>query len=77
MKVRLTKWGNSLALRIPKVFLVHLGLDLGNEMEMEIKSNQIVLSRPKYDLHDLVKKITPSNRHDSTDWGSPVGKEIW
>jgi antitoxin component of MazEF toxin-antitoxin module len=34
-------------------------------------------ARRKYHLGDLVARITPGNRHDETDWGEPVGKEIW
>lgn len=77
MKVKLTKWGNSMAFRIPKIFVMHLGLTIGNEVDMEIKNDQIILSLPKYNLKDLVDKITPENRHDFTDWGPPAGKEIW
>jgi antitoxin MazE len=33
--------------------------------------------RRKYTLEELVSKITPKNRHPETDWGRPMGKEIW
>ena len=33
--------------------------------------------RSKLTLESLVKQITPENRYDETDWGPPVGKEIW
>jgi antitoxin component of MazEF toxin-antitoxin module len=31
----------------------------------------------KYSLQALVSKVTPQNRHPETDWGKPMGKEIW
>jgi antitoxin YefM len=47
-----------------------------------LKSNEeikkiIDTKRKKYDLNELSSKITPENRHEETDWGSPVGKEEW
>lgn len=66
-----------MAFRIPKIFAVHLGLTIGNEVDMEVKNDQIILSLPRYDLRSLVEQITPENRHDFTDWGSPAGKEVW
>ena len=32
---------------------------------------------PKYELSDLVARITPKNRHRETDWGRPQGEESW
>jgi antitoxin component of MazEF toxin-antitoxin module len=31
----------------------------------------------RYDLHQLVDRITPKNSHRLVDWGKPVGKETW
>ena len=77
MKVRLTKWGNSLAIRIPKVLIAHLGLASGGHMDMSIEDDSLVLSRSQQNLRELVEQITPKNRHDLTDWGPPAGKEVW
>ena len=30
-----------------------------------------------YRLGELVERITSDNQHDETDWGHPVGKEVW
>jgi len=32
---------------------------------------------PKLTLESLVAAITPENRHKETDWGKPVGNEVW
>ena len=34
-------------------------------------------SRPRYSLDELVRRITPKNRHDESDWGGPLGDEVW
>lgn len=77
MKVRLTKWGNSLAIRIPKAFIAHLRLASGREIDMSIEDDRLILSQPQHTLRDLVEKITSENQHDLTQWGPPLGREVW
>lgn len=78
MRLRLHKWGNSLALRIPKMFAVQLGLGSEQEVEVSLDEHRLILSSaPGLRLHDLVTKITPDNRHEETEWGIPAGKEVW
>ena len=36
-----------------------------------------IASERQYDLDELVEAITLENRHDETDWGAPVGRELW
>ena len=59
------------------MLIQHLNLASGREVEVSIENDRIVLARPKYNLRELVEAITPENRHELTDWGPPVGKEIW
>lgn len=77
---QVSKWGNSLAIRIPSALAKDAGLAEGDQLELKInKLGQIVLrpARPRYKLSDLLAKVTPENRHGETDWGPPVGKEKW
>ena len=73
------KWGNSLALRIPKPLADQLGVVEGTEVEVTATEREIVIrpAKRKYSLKELVDKITPQNVHAETDWGLPAGKEIW
>lgn len=74
------KWGNSLAIRIPRGIAKQAGLDEGDCLALSCDdSGDIVLraARPRYCLEDLVSGITKKNRHGETKWGSPKGKEIW
>lgn len=80
MKVQIQKWGNSLALRIPKSFAVESKVQQGSMVEVSMDAGRIVVEpveMPEYDLKDLVSRITKSNRHAEIDFGAPVGKEIW
>jgi len=77
---QLAKWGNSLALRIPKSVAESAGLRKGDPVNLRVSEEGEVLvsaARRKYKLATLVSRITAKNRHDETDWGKPVGREIW
>ena len=73
------KWGNSLAVRIPAPLSASLGLAENDAIDVREEDGRLVISkqRPKIDLDALIDRITPENRHETIDWGPPVGKEIW
>lgn len=79
-KSHLAKWGNSLAVRLPRQIIETARLREGDPLNLSVSKDGAVIIRPtrqKYRLEDLVAEITPGNRHDETDWGQPVGNEIW
>ena len=75
----LRKWGNSLAIRLPRTITEDHGLHDGSRIRYsELKTKIILeLDEEALTLKDLVDRITPENMHPATDWGTPVGKEIW
>ena len=76
----ISKWGNSLAVRIPLAIAKQAGLDEGDSVTLALDRKGGVVLRPvrrKYALSELVARITPKNRHRETDWGPPRGKETW
>ena len=75
----ISKWGNSLAVRIPLAIAKQATLGEGDCVSLTLEGGGIVLrpTRRKYELSDLVARITPKNRHRETDWGSPQGEESW
>ena len=80
MKTAVQRWGNSLALRIPSSFAAETHISEGSQVELTLKSGSLVVKpivRKQHSLTDLLKRITPSNRHDATDTGKPVGQEAW
>ena len=78
MRAKVQKWGNSLAVRIPKPIAEDVGLRPDADIEMSIQGGALVLAptRREYNLEELVKGITPQNRHAEVDLGPPVGREI-
>jgi antitoxin MazE len=74
-----SKWGNSLALRIPAPLAESAGIADGSVVELHVSAGRLIVEtvRPKYDLKRLVAGITRRNRHTEIDWGQPRGKEAW
>lgn len=77
MKSHLAKWGNSLAVRIPRRVAEEAGLDEGAALDISVERRAIVLRRRVGSLDELVGRITPENRHAETDTGTPRGNEAW
>jgi len=80
MRTRITKWGNSLAVRIPVNAADVAELKQGQTVELAVVGPgelAIRAVRKKPTLKDLVSQITKENRHDEIDWGGPVGAEVW
>lgn len=80
MKSRIQKWGNSLALRIPKPFADEARLTEDSAVDVTIRNGKLVVAaivEPEFTLEELVAKITPQNRHSEIDMGKPVGNEVW
>jgi antitoxin MazE len=79
MKTKVHKWGNSLAVRIPKALVMELGLENETPVEIDVQ-NEILEVKPiskQYKLEDLLKGVTKRNRHPEYNLGEPVGKEVW
>ncbi len=80
MKTSIQRWGNSLALRIPRTYATETRLGEGSEVELIFKSGTLVVRpivRKRHSLTELLKRITPSNRHQSVETGNRVGREEW
>ena len=79
MKTSVARWGNSLALRIPRGVAAKSRLTEGVEVELAAKADGFVVRRsaPNYDLAALLSQVRPSNRHGEIATGPARGKEVW
>lgn len=80
MLTKAQKWGNSIALRIPKAFADEMQITVETMVEMRIENGKLVIEpvgRPVYTLDELLAGITSENLHEEVDWGEPAGKETW
>ena len=79
MVTSVQRWGNSLAIRIPKPFASQVKLSEDSEVDISMNGDTIVITpaRRKWKLDELVSRITPDNRHSEVEIGSRSGKEAW
>lgn len=84
MRVAVQRWGNSLAVRIPRGLAAEMGLERGGQLDIRVEDGRLVaapvvgrtLATP-YRLEDLLASIGADTLHTETDWGGPVGAEAW
>ena len=76
MEVKVTRWGNSLGIRVPARMAERLRMHDGAVVELEIRDGELVIRR-KDSLEELLDRITEENLHAEMDWGGPVGHETW
>lgn len=80
MQSKVQKWGNSLALRIPKSFATEIGLVDETTVELSLIEGKLVITPlplPRYSLDELLSAITPDNIHSEVDVGASQGSEVW
>jgi antitoxin MazE len=78
MRTRIQRWGNSLAIRIPKPFAEEAGLEQQSEVDVAVVDGTLVITpSPVPALSDLLAQVTDENLHGEIDSGSPVGREVW
>jgi antitoxin MazE len=80
MKTQIRKWGNSLAVRIPKAFASDLGLEHESAVELVLEAGSLVVrpaTEPEYELSELLSRVTEANIHGEQDYGDATGGEEW
>ena len=78
MKATVQRWGNSLAIRIPRAYARDLAIDEGSEVEVSVAGPALVVtpSSPP-SLNALLAAITDENLHAEIDTGPGQGREAW
>ena len=80
MLTKVQKWGNSLALRIPKAFALDAQLENESFVEITIVEGQIIITpvaAPSWTLEELLAGINKNNIHHEVDTGFATGNEAW
>ncbi|MDA8082180.1 MAG: AbrB/MazE/SpoVT family DNA-binding domain-containing protein [Nitrospiraceae bacterium] len=79
MIVKAAQWGNSIGVRIPRALARKKGIGADTDVEVNETEDGVVIrpaAKKEYSLKELVKGITPQNRHTEADFGGPAGKEL-
>ena len=76
MKTKIARWGNSIAVRLPKRLADELGLAPGRTVELEKEGTRLTIETamavkiPRYRLEDLLAQIKPGQEPPPyEDWG--------
>lgn len=80
MITKVQKWGNSLAVRIPRSVAADTQLSSGKTVNLAVRDGQIVIAparQQQFRLNDLLRGVTPRNRHAEVAAGNAVGQEAW
>ena len=80
MEIKLQKWGNSDAIRIPSAFLKSLGLKTNDKIDIHQEEDKIIITKSnktKVSLKDLFADYHGENQSNDFEWDEPKGKEIW
>jgi antitoxin MazE len=80
MTAVVAKWGNSLAIRIPRMVAEQVDVTEGTEITFTVSGNSIVITpkkRKKYTLDELLEGMTPEKFHPEFETGNAVGNEDW
>jgi antitoxin MazE len=80
MKLKIKKWGNSLALRIPKALAIEANVESGSTVDLSLSNGELKIKPiedQEYTLEELLSGITVENIHDEVSMGIPQGKESW
>jgi antitoxin MazE len=79
MIAKTAQWGNSIGVRIPRDMAKKAGISADSTVEIDESDDGIIIKpvgKKEYSLKELVRGISPQNRHGEVDLGHPVGKEL-
>jgi antitoxin MazE len=79
MQSTISKWGNSLALRLPRAVADEIRLVEGMPVNVEVEdgSLRVTPARRRFKLADLLQGEKNHGTTKEVDWGKPVGEEAW
>jgi antitoxin MazE len=80
MKTKVQRWGNSLALRIPKAFAEETRVKDGTSVELLLSDGALVMrptKQAKRSLSALLAQVDSGNLNFGVNEDTPRGKEAW
>ena len=80
MHTKVQKWGNSLAVRIPKAFAQDAQLTNNSVVDVSFADGRIIIepvSPKRWTLDELLEGVNDENIHQEVETGEAVGNEAW
>jgi antitoxin MazE len=77
MHVQVTRWGNSLGVRLPRALAKQIGIDEGQKVSVRASGDKIIIEplSPHYRLEDLLTNMSPDAMRGAFAWGPDAGRE--
>ncbi len=77
MQVQISRWGNSLGLRLPRALAEHIHAREGAKVNIVADGERLIVepARASYRLEDLLRNVTPEAMRETFDWGDDAGRE--
>lgn len=80
MSVKVTKWGNSMGVRVPAAMAASIGIRPGTTVDLVLEDGAVKIvpakKRVRRKLAQLLAGIRKSNLHGETATGHAVGAEV-
>jgi antitoxin MazE len=78
MQVQLSKWGNSLGLRLPRALAQQIGVSEGQKVNIVAEGARLIIEpvSPGFSLPDLLVNMTPEAMREAFDWGEDASREV-
>jgi len=78
METRISKWGNSRAVRVSREVLDRAGIDPDEPVTLSAEAGRIVITPAKRKplLAELLAQMKPDDDFSAVDYGAPVGREV-
>lgn len=78
MLTTISKWGNSLGVRIPKTILNASGMKEMDDVSVSVEGNRIIITKAMpTSIKELFGAYSEVDKQEEIDWGEPKGEEIW
>lgn len=75
-EIKLNKWGNSLALRIPSAFLESLDFNQDSKLKLSIQDERLIIEKQK-DLKQMCEAINKNNLNIDSTWNEDLAGKEW
>jgi antitoxin MazE len=77
MQIQISRWGNSLGLRLPRSLAAQIGVSAGEKVDVIAQGETLVVRavRPRWRIEDLLANMTPEAMSSAFSWGDDAGRE--
>ncbi len=77
MQIQISRWGNSLGLRLPRSLAEQIGVSVGGKVDVTADGDTLIVRavKPRWRIEDLVANMTPEAMSEAFSWGNDAGRE--